>query len=91
MQCAELHGHFSPQELAARIAVLAHKLHNDALVAVERNNHGHAVLARWWRTKGTGICYRDGHLAGWLTIGGDAAGDDREPGCGVGDGAEIIP
>ena len=30
MQCAELHGHFAPQELAARVAVLAHKYNERA-------------------------------------------------------------
>jgi hypothetical protein len=44
MQCAELHAHLTPQELASRVATLAHEF-NHALVAVERNNHGHAVLA----------------------------------------------
>jgi hypothetical protein len=44
MQCAELHAHLTPQELAAKVASLARE-YKDALVAVERNNHGHAVLA----------------------------------------------
>jgi len=44
MQCAELQGHFPPRELARRVAELA-KAYNQALVVVERNNHGHAVLA----------------------------------------------
>jgi hypothetical protein len=35
LQCAELRGHFTPQELAARVAVLGRK-YNGALVAVER-------------------------------------------------------
>jgi len=39
MQCAELHGHFPPRELARKIAELAH-LYNNALIAVERNNQG---------------------------------------------------
>ena len=43
-QCAELLGHYTPQDLAARVVVLAEK-YNHALVAVERNNHGHGVLA----------------------------------------------
>jgi hypothetical protein len=66
VQCAELHGHFPPQELAARVAVLAHK-YNDALVAVERNNHGHAVLAHLTMGQAyTNIYKTDGQL-GWLT------------------------
>ena len=44
LQCAELHGHFPPYELARRVAALGHKYGN-ALVAVERNNHGYGVLA----------------------------------------------
>lgn len=43
VQCAELHGHMRPEELAMRVAELGHE-YNDALVVVERNNHGHAVL-----------------------------------------------
>jgi Terminase RNaseH-like domain len=44
MQCAELLGHFDPRETAIRVEKLA-RHYNNALVAVERNNHGHAVLA----------------------------------------------
>ena len=44
LQCAELHGHFGPAEFASRLAALAREF-NGALVAVERNNHGHGVLA----------------------------------------------
>ena len=44
LQCAELHGHVPPRELAARVAALGRE-YNNALIAVERNNHGHAVLA----------------------------------------------
>jgi Terminase RNaseH-like domain len=43
-QCAELHAHLTPQELAHAVAELGRE-YNDALLAVERNNHGHAVLA----------------------------------------------
>jgi hypothetical protein len=42
-QCAELHGHFSIRELAAHVAELGHR-YNDALLVVERNNQGTAVL-----------------------------------------------
>jgi len=38
MQCAELHGHFPPREMARKIAELG-RLYNEALLAVERNNH----------------------------------------------------
>jgi len=66
MQCAELHGHFSPQELAARLKVLAHN-YNDALVAVERNNHGHAVLAHLLMGQSYTNVYQQGGENGWLT------------------------
>ena len=40
---AALHGHFDPADFARRIAALG--LHyNEALIVVERNNHGHLVL-----------------------------------------------
>ena len=51
MQCAELRGHYGPQELATRVARLARE-YNGALVAVERNNHGHAVLAHLTQREG---------------------------------------
>jgi len=66
MQCAELHGHFPPQELAARIAVLARD-YNKALVAIERNNHGHAVLAHLTMNHGYMNLYQAGGQPGWLT------------------------
>jgi hypothetical protein len=43
-QCAEFHGHCAPRELAQKISDLGHE-YNAALLAVERNNHGGAVLA----------------------------------------------
>jgi Terminase RNaseH-like domain len=65
MQCAELWGHFSPQELAQRLAELS-KRYNGALVAVERNNHGHAVLAHL-RMMGHVSVYQQEWKDGWLT------------------------
>jgi hypothetical protein len=44
MQCAQLRGHWPPREFAARITMLGRE-YNDALLVVERNNHGHGVLA----------------------------------------------
>ena len=44
MQCAELHGHFPPRELAVKMIALGSS-YNDALLVVERNNHGYGVLA----------------------------------------------
>lgn len=67
MQCAELYGHFPPSELAKRVAELG-EMYNQALVAVERNNHGYGVLARLKDVYSN--IYREGTseaLAGWLT------------------------
>ncbi len=66
MQCAELRGHFTPQELAGRVAALARE-YNHALVAVERNNHGHAVLAHLARGEKYDRLYEHGGQLGWLT------------------------
>lgn len=44
MQCAELHGHFAPRELAFKVAALG-RAYNDALLVVEKNSLGAAVLA----------------------------------------------
>ncbi len=65
MQCAELHGHFPPFELARRVAELGQR-YELALVAVERNNHGAAVLAHMTRDEYPEIYEKDGQL-GWLT------------------------
>jgi hypothetical protein len=64
-QCAELHGHFTPAELAARVAELGHE-YCDALIAVERNNHGHAVLAHLTAAKYPNL-FSQGNQLGWLT------------------------
>ncbi len=65
MQCAELHGHFPPFELARRVADLG-KRYEEALVAVERNNHGFGVLAHLSTLRYVNIFEKDGQL-GWLT------------------------
>jgi Terminase RNaseH-like domain len=66
VQCAELQGHFTPAELAARVAVIGRE-YNNALIAVERNNHGHAVLAQLTMHEGYNNVYYQGNQAGWLT------------------------
>jgi hypothetical protein len=66
MQCAELQGHFAPAELAARVALIARE-YNHALIAVERNNHGHAVLASLTHHEGCNNVFYQGTQAGWLT------------------------
>jgi hypothetical protein len=65
MQCAELHGHFPPLELARRVAELGRK-YEGALVAVERNNHGFAVLAHLTYLECGNLFEKEGQL-GWLT------------------------
>ena len=65
IQCAELHGHFTPQELAQKLVELGHQ-YNDALIAVERNNHGHGVLA-YLRSMAVSNLYRYESQDGWLT------------------------
>jgi hypothetical protein len=65
MQCAELHGHYSPRELAMKLFELG-RMYNDALLVVERNNHGHGVLAHL-RAAGYLRVFRDGSQDGWLT------------------------
>jgi hypothetical protein len=66
LQCAEWHGHFDPRELATRVAELG-RTYNSALVAVERNNHGHAVLLYLKDIERYGNLYGEGGQAGWLT------------------------
>jgi hypothetical protein len=65
MQCAELHGHYSPRELAFKLLELA-RMYNSGLLVVERNNHGHGVLANL-RAAGYTRVFRDGGQDGWLT------------------------
>jgi hypothetical protein len=65
LQCAEMHGHFPPLELARRVAALGHRYGN-ALVAVERNNHGYGVLAHL-KDMGYENLYQQGGQDGWLT------------------------
>ena len=65
MQCAELHGHFPPCELARKIG-RAGGVYQRALIAVERNNHGYGVLAHL-QAVGVRECFREGGQDGWLT------------------------
>ncbi len=65
LQCAELRGHFPPLELARRAAELG-KSYGVALLAVERNNHGHGVLAHLRDMEYPNLFEKDGEL-GWLT------------------------
>jgi hypothetical protein len=70
LQCAELLGHLRPEELAREVAKLGREYGN-AMVAVERNNHGHAVLACLTLQERYEPLYREGQRRdgepGWLT------------------------
>jgi hypothetical protein len=65
LQCAELHGHFPPFELARRLAKLGRRYEN-ALLAVERNNHGYGVLAHLKDLQYDNL-YTQAGQDGWLT------------------------
>jgi hypothetical protein len=65
LQCAELRGHFPPMELAKRIVELGRD-YFEALLAVERNNHGYGVLAHLRDLNYKNIFEKGGEL-GWLT------------------------
>lgn len=64
-QCAELHGHCPPRELAQKLVDLG-KEYNTALLAVERNNHGHGVLACLRTLEYPRVFVQKGQ-DGWLT------------------------
>ena len=66
LQCAELRGHYTPQEMASRVAKLGRE-YNDALLAVERNNHGHAVIAYLMTVERYEHLSLSGGHAGWVT------------------------
>jgi hypothetical protein len=66
LQCAEFYGHYTPEELAAVAAKLGAE-YNRALVAVERNNHGYAVLAMLERVERYEPLYREHGVSGWQT------------------------
>jgi hypothetical protein len=66
VQCAEWHGHFAPREFANNIIALTRR-YPRALVVVERNNHGHAVLTNL-RHQNCANIYKDARQNdGWLT------------------------
>jgi hypothetical protein len=64
-QCAEFHGHCPPREFAKKLADLGME-YNTALLAVESNNHGSAVLA-CLRTLGYPRVYEQNGQDGWFT------------------------
>ncbi len=64
-QCAELHGHCPPRDLAQKLVELG-KEYNTALLAVEKNNHGHGVLACLRTLEYPRVFVQKGQ-DGWLT------------------------
>jgi hypothetical protein len=66
LQCAELQQRLRPAELA-RAAVELAREYRSALVGVERNNHGAAVLAYIETSERYGHVYKQRREAGWLT------------------------
>jgi len=66
VQCAELQQRLRPIDLAAVAAELARD-YGYALIAVERNNHGAAVLAFLEQRERYTRLYQQSKEAGWLT------------------------
>jgi len=66
VQCAELQEKVRPSELARVTAELARE-YGGALVVVERNNHGSAVLAYLETSERYARVYKERGEAGWLT------------------------
>lgn len=66
LQCAELQRRLRPADLARAVAELARE-YNGALVVVERNNHGAAVLAYLQTSERYERVWQDGRETGWLT------------------------
>ena len=69
LQCAELRERLTPLELARVAAGLARE-YGGAEVAVERNNHGSAVLAYLDAVERYPRVYAQAGVAGWLTSAG---------------------
>ncbi|MDE3162381.1 MAG: terminase [Acidobacteriota bacterium] len=66
LQCAEFAGHVGGLELARFVTALARE-YNQALLVIERNNHGTGVLALAETACGYPRLYRHGGQSGWLT------------------------
>ena len=70
LQCAELRERLPPVQLARVAAQLARE-YNHATIAVERNNHGAAVLAYLDASERYDRLYARDGAAGWLTTAGN--------------------
>lgn len=64
---AVLHGQWAPAVYAAKLYGLG-RFYGDALLAVERNNHGHAVLLKLREWQYPALAWWDGR-PGWITNG----------------------
>lgn len=89
LQCAELCGHMDPREMAKRAAALARE-YNGALLVVERNNHGMAVLAYLTMIERYQDLYEQRGLPGWLTTAVSRPGMVEQVGAALMAGAEIF-
>jgi len=73
MQCAELQQRIGVLELAHVAAALGREYRShvgEAMIAVERNNHGAGVLAHLDSSEHYARIYGQGGAAGWLTSAG---------------------
>jgi hypothetical protein len=66
MQCAEFAAHLGGLELAKFVTALARD-YNNAVLVVERNNHGTGVLALCESVCGYSPIFRQNNQPGWLT------------------------
>jgi len=66
LQCAELQQRLRPSELAKIAAKLARE-YNNAMIVVERNNHGNTVLACLDASEHYKHVYAEDDVPGWLT------------------------
>ncbi|HEX7159581.1 MAG TPA: terminase [Edaphobacter sp.] len=73
LQCAELQRHMGTLD-QARMAVKLARRYGGAMIAVERNNHGAAVLAYLDSAERYENIYEKNGVAGWLTTAGNKPG-----------------
>ncbi len=65
-EVACLHGHWEPDQFGVHLGEIG-ALYNSARVAVERNNHGHTVLARLKNDRYPNIAEGPDERPGWLS------------------------
>ena len=89
LQCAELRERLAPLELARVSAELARE-YGGAQIAVERNNHGAAVLAYLDAVERYPRVYGQAGVAGWLTSAGSKPGMVSRMGALLAESAELF-